>query len=175
VTERRLYHSLAHRAKTTISRMAFIGASSALAFVAASHYRPAVADAQTRSGESRVEDTDYVLTLSTSGTYTAGKQGTATLKLVPKSPYKIDTTFPIKFILSDPPTEKSVTYTKKKLEAADGTIGDGAAIFAFNFTTATAGRATIGGKLHYRVCAVKCNTHNIDISLTVDVTAAPRP
>ena len=172
MTRRWFHQPLARHSTTRIARLALVGGLSALAFAAATHYRPGVADAQTRSGESRVEDTDYILTLSTSGTYTAGKPGTATLKLVPKSPYKIDTTFPIKFNLADPPTEKTTTYAKKKLEASDGTVGDAAVIFAFNFTTSTAGRATIGGKLHYRVCAVKCNTHNVDLALTVDVAAA---
>lgn len=162
-----------HASKTWIARAAFVAGVSALAFAATSHYRPGVADAQTRSGETRAEEEDYVLTLGWSGAYTAGKQGTVTLKLTPKAAYKIDTKFPMKFVLADPPSE-NVTYTKKKLEIADGTVSDGSAVFNVPFTAANAGKATINGKLHFRVCTDKCNTHNVDMALTVDVAAAPK-
>ena len=170
----RLSHRLSTRStKTWIARAAFIGGVSALAFAATSHYRPGVADAQTRSGETRAEEDDYVLVLSWSGVYTAGKEGTVTVKLTPKASYKIDTKFPIKFVLADPPSEK-VTYSKKKLEAADGTVSEGSAVFNVPFTAADAGRATVKGKLHFRVCTEKCNTHNVDMALVVDVAAAPK-
>jgi hypothetical protein len=174
VTMRRFHHSLACTPKTRILRVAFIGGIAALGF-AASHYHPAVAEAQTRSAESRAEEDDYLITLSSSGTYTAGTQGNVTLKVAPKHPYKIDTTFPIKFVLGDPPTEKNVTYGKKKLEKGDGTVAEGAAVWNVPFTSTTAGKATIVGKLHFKVCTDKCNTHNIDMSITVDVAAAPAP
>lgn len=167
-------HRYTQASKTWIARAAFIGGVSALAFAATSHYRPGVADAQTRSGETRAEEDDYILTLGWSGAYTAGKEGTVTLKLTPKTGYKIDTKFPIKFVLADPPSEK-VTFAKKKLEAADGTITEGSAVFNVPFTAANAGRATIHGKLHFRVCTEKCNSHNVDMALTVEVAAAPTP
>lgn len=174
MTRRQFHHRLAHGRKTRIVRLAFIGGVSALAF-AATHHHPGLAEAQTRSAETRAEEEDYLLTLSTSGAYTAGTQGTVTLKLTPKNPYKVDTTFPIKFVLGDPPTEKNVTYAKKKLDKDDGTISEGTAVFGVPFTAARAGKATIKGKLHFKVCSAKCNTHNIDMEITVDVASAPKP
>lgn len=174
MTSRQSRTPYTHASKTWIARAAFIGGVSALAFAATSHYRPGVADAQSRSGETRAEEDDYVLTLAWSGAYTAGKEGTVTLKLTPKAAYKVDTKFPIKFVLADPPSEK-ITYSKRKLEAADGTVTDGSAIFKVPFTAANAGRAAINGKLHFRVCTDKCNTHNVDMSLIVDIAAAPTP
>ncbi len=175
MTRQWFHHPLSHQGKTWLARLAFIGGVSALAFAATSHTSPGEASAQTRSGESRVEEEDYLLTLSTSGTYTEGKEGVAVLKLTPKSPFKIDKEFAIKFHLADPPGEK-VTFTKKKLEKADGTVSEGSAVFNVPFTVNKTGRATVSGKLHFKVCAEKCNNHNIDIHLQVEAVApAPAP
>lgn len=171
---RRFNLPFTHSARTWIARAAFMGGVSALAFAASSHYGSGVAEAQTRSGEVRAEEDDYVLTLGWTGAYTAGKQGTVTLKLTPKTNFKIDTSFPIKFVLADPPGEH-VAYNKKKLEKADGTVADSSAVFSVPFTPNKAGRATISGKLHFRVCTDKCNTHNVDMALTIDVAEAPAP
>ncbi|MFO0586479.1 MAG: hypothetical protein U0441_03005 [Polyangiaceae bacterium] len=174
MTSPQFKHRFSHASKTWIARAAFIGGVSALAFAATSHYRPGVADAQTRSGETRAEEDDYLLTMGWTGAYTAGKQGTVTVKLTPKATYKIDPTFPIKFVLADPPSEH-VTYAKKKLEKADGTIGDASAVFNVPFTSVKSGKVTISGKLHFRVCTDKCNTHNVDMAVTIDVAEAPTP
>lgn len=172
VTHEKSTHRSAHKTKTWLTRLGFTVAVSALAFGAATHFTPTEASAQTRSGESRAEEADYLLTLSTSGAYTAGKQGNVVLKLTPKTPFKVNSNFPIKFVLADPPSE-NVAYTKKKLEKADGTITDGSFIFNVPFTSAKAGKATVAGKLHFQVVdGNKTNTHNIDMSLTVDVGAA---
>ncbi len=175
MTRRRFHHLLSSNGKSWFARLSFIGGVSALAFAATSHSDPGEASAQTRSAESRAEEEDYLITFSTVRTYTEGKEGTAVLKLVPKSPFKIDKEFPIKLVIADPPGEK-VVFTKKKLDKADGTISEGSATFIVPFTVNKTGRATVSGKLHFKVCSEKCNTHNIDMHLQVDVdAAAPAP
>lgn len=180
MTRDRYHHRLAHHAKTWLVRCGFIGALSALAFGAYSHADPGVAAAQTRTLEARAEDTDYVITLTAAGTYTAGKEGTLTLKVVPKAPYKLNTGFAFKFVLADPPAEH-VTFTKKKLEKADATASESAITFSVPFTPGKAGKISVGGKLHFQTVSNekgpdKKNNYNIEMSLTVDVgAAAPAP
>lgn len=165
------HQRLASGRQTWLGRATFIGGAFALAFAATTHSHPGEAEAQTRTVEARAEEDDYIITLSSAGTYTAGKQGTLTMKLVPKPTFRVDRDFPTKIVMADPPGVH-VALTKKKLEKSDGTFTDTSAVFTIPFTSSKAGKATIGGKFHFQVCAAKCNTHNVDLELTVEVDKA---
>ena len=122
------------------------------------------------AGSAPVHETDsYKLTVSSSGEYKVGNDGTVIVRLNSKGSYKVNIEYPFRFeCLGD--ADHNLTYPKRTLTQDDGQLGEREAVFDVHFVPRVSGELTVGGVFSLSVC----NDHHCIIDkrkLVVDVNA----
>lgn len=116
----------------------------------------------------KVDAEQYVVEIKAAGEYKAAKEGTVEVTLVPKGVYHINTQFPAKFKAAEP--ADGVTYSKVLLKREDGKFDEKKGSFTVPFVAAKAGKAKVGGTLHFSVCSEsQCVMDKKEIEVAVDV------
>ncbi len=109
---------------------------------------PAGANVKTIDGPPPGGDDRYVLQIDTPEA-TAGKEGSVTVRVVPKAPWHMNLDFPTSLKLEAP---AGVTLAKADLKKADATLDESTCAFDVKFTAPTAGEHAFSGKFKFAVC-----------------------
>lgn len=116
----------------------------------------------------KVEADNYIVEIKSTGEYKSATEGTVEVTLLPKGAYHINTQFPMKFKTAEP--ADGVSYSKAVLKREDGTFDEKKGSFKVPFTAAKAGKAKVGGTLHFSVCSEsQCVIDKKEIEVAVDV------
>jgi len=116
----------------------------------------------------KVESDTYLVEMKQAGDCKTASDCTVAVTLVPKGAYHINAQYPYRFKTGDAP--EGVTFTKTKLERADGTFVEKKGEFKVPFNAAKAGSVPIRGTFSFSVCSEsKCAVEKQELEARVDV------
>ncbi|HTM19650.1 MAG TPA: hypothetical protein VL172_04055 [Kofleriaceae bacterium] len=103
-----------------------------------------------KSEGQHIDKSNYVVKVGVAGSYSAGKPGSVTIELTPKSGWHVNQDFPTKVEITAP---AGVTLAKDKLRKDDATaFGEQLASFRVDFTPGAAGAADFTARFKFVVC-----------------------
>ncbi len=165
--------SLSSRTRSLASGLCLVAATLSLGAAGCS-----TADASTPRGNAapggrvsaaKAETETYTVEMKSSGSYTAGAQGTVEVTLTPKGAYHTNDQYPYKFKAADPAPD-GVTFPKPVMGRADGSFEKTKGTFNVPFVATKAGKVTISGTFSMSVCSdANCIMDKVTLDLAVDV------
>jgi hypothetical protein len=149
--------------------LAIAGAGCSKSEAATLRELPATHERSTVGAGNKADTENYAAELKADGAYKSGAEGTIEVFLTPKAGYHTNAQYPYKFKLSDPAPD-GVTFPKPILQRADGSFEEKKGYFKVPFTSAKAGKVTIGGTLYLSVCSdANCIMDKVPLEVAVDV------
>jgi hypothetical protein len=113
---------------------------------------------------SEAASSNYNLAVETPKTSKVGQAATAVVRVVPKSPWKMNLKYPIRLRLQPP---AGVDLAKAELAAGDAQVTEKEAKFQVAYTLKEAGSKTVTGELKFSVCVSdKCDIKKEAVSWT---------
>ncbi len=111
---------------------------------------PAARDAPSAPAAERVEDPSFVLNLTATGSYSAGKLGSFAVNLEPRGKYHINLEFPMTVKVKG---GDALAFPKADLELGDvAELTEQRARFDVPFTPSTAGEHRVSCEVSFAVC-----------------------
>ena len=124
------------------------------------------AAAEPAAGSARVDEANFTINITPSGSYAAGKAGEAQIVLDAKPPFHVNEKYPYKFKLKDAP---GLTFANAVVGKDNVKLETQRATMSVPFTVKDAGKHTLAGQFSFSVCTEdKCLMEKRDLALSLE-------